>query len=168
MHRHECAFIMQIKGLSRILICMPVEMPISQTPFLFYLNIYSSPSQHSHAYSHRKRGQDGSGWLRRPCRQPMSWLMLALPVSYFSGSAFILRIRVLIRGHQPAPLGTLKTDGGSEILFWNCEWAQTHVWEEGTIVVTHAAKSMDCPASLTLSFTMRHFAGGGDRQWKQS
>lgn len=64
MHRHECAFIMQIKGLSRILICMPVEMPISQTPFLLFLNIYSSPSQHSHAYSHRKRGQDGSGWLR--------------------------------------------------------------------------------------------------------
>lgn len=33
--------------------------------------------------------------------------MLALPASWFSGSAFILRIRVLMQDHQPAALGPL-------------------------------------------------------------
>lgn len=58
------------------------------------------------------------------------------------------------------PLSTIicETDSGPEFLFWCCEWGQTQVWRgdnsgDPCIKIHH-------PASLTLSFTMRHFARG--------
>lgn len=81
------------------------EMPISQSPiFVKDFNQYPlAPLQHSHAYSHRKRGQDGS---EGPDGLYYGSCSLCLAVD-FSGSAFILRIRVVMQDHQLAALGPL-------------------------------------------------------------
>lgn len=69
-------------------ICMPSEKPISHPLFLSKIStsIHWPSFSTAMPYSHRRRGQDGSGGLRRP----VVWLMLALPTSWLSGSAVIL------------------------------------------------------------------------------
>lgn len=111
--------------------------------FLFYYNIFIPHSQHSHAYSHRKRGQGGSEGPDTPAD--------SLMVHARSVRQLIFRVCIHSQKYWSTLISEAKTDGGSEFLFWYCEWAQTRVWREGTIVVTHAAKSitqevLPCPS----------------------
>ncbi len=84
--------------------------------------------------------------------------MLSLPASWLSGSAFILRIRVQMQDHQPAALGLPSPQWSVRqaliVGLNSCSDAVNEhrpKCEEGTIIVTHAAKSitqqaLPCPS----------------------